>query len=73
MNHLNLIWQWLDGKKRNIAHVYWLVVVPSLVVLWPEGSPIAVTKVSAIIGITLSSIGYGHAAFKNQNLKIKNE
>jgi hypothetical protein len=57
-------WNWLNGKKRNLAHGYWLVVIPSIVVIWPEGAPEMVAKISAILGIIFSAIGYGHAAVK---------
>ena len=64
MDFLKKLWAFFDGKKRNIAHFYWLIWVPCMVVVWPTGVPVEVMKVSACIGIALSAIGYGHAAFK---------
>ena len=58
-------WKWLDGKKTHIAHAYWAVVMPSLVVIWPDGTPPTVSKVVTVIGITLTAFGYGHKAVKS--------
>ena len=66
--------QWLNGKKTHIAHAYWAVVMPSLVVVWPDGAPPTVSKVVTIVGIALTAFGYGHKAVKGAaNRKIANE
>jgi len=63
------IWTWLSGKKRNIALVYWTIVIPSMVVVWPAGAPESISKTIAVIGIALSATGLGHAAVKIQGEK----
>jgi hypothetical protein len=57
-------WGYLSGKKRNIALLYWSILVPAITILWPEGAPPEVHKTSALIGLTLSYLGLGHAAIK---------
>lgn len=64
------IWEWLNGKKRHLAHVYWLIVIPSIVIIWPEGAPSIVQKISAVIGVIFSAIGYGHAGYKKVQEKL---
>ncbi len=58
------IWQWLDGKKRNFALLYWSIAMPSVLIIWPEGAPATVDKVLAIIGVVFTATGYGHAGLK---------
>lgn len=60
------LWDFLSGKKRNIALVYWSVVVPAVGILWPERAPEAVDKTVAFIGLFLSYIGLGHAVIKTR-------
>lgn len=57
-------WEWLSGKKRDFAHMYWAVVIPCVFIIWPENIPEAVQKGSACLGIFLTAIGFGHAAMK---------
>jgi len=70
-------WNWLSGKKRTIALIYWSVVVPSLMVIWPngysEGFPLIFSKVVTVIGLLLSSLGLGHAAVKTMYSKKNTE
>jgi len=54
------LWAWLDGKKTNIAVIYWSVLMPSLAVWYPDGVPSDINKVVAIIGVMLSAAGLGH-------------
>ena len=67
----NLIsfWAWLSGKKRTIALIYWTIVIPSMVVIWPEGAPVNFSKAVAVIGIALSATGLGHAVIKTKAVK----
>ena len=58
------IWNWLSGKKRTIAEIYWGVAVPAVTIVWPEGAPAEVVKVVAVIGLVLTYLGLGHAAVK---------
>ena len=58
------IWTYLSGKKRNIALIYWSLVVPAITILWPDGAPAEVHKTSSLIGLFLSYLGLGHAAIK---------
>ena len=62
------IWSWLNGKKTTIACIYWAVVVPSLMVIWPDGyhthTAMITYKVCTIFGFVLSAVGLGHAAAK---------
>lgn len=64
-----MIWKWLNGKKRHLAHVYWTIVIPSSVVIFPDGVPKYTNMVIAVLGIIFTSIGYGHAAIKKNNKK----
>lgn len=61
---LKKLWDFLSGKKRNIALIYWSIVVPAISILWPDGAPQEVYKTSSIIGLILSYLGLGHAAAK---------
>ena len=63
------IWNFLSGKKRNIALAYWSIVVPSIVIIWPTQIPSGVGKASAIAGLILTVIGCGHAIVKYVNGK----
>lgn len=62
------IWNVLNGRKRTIALIYWAVVVPSLMVIWPDGfhthTAMITYKVCTIFGFVLSALGLGHAAVK---------
>ena len=64
METLKAIWRWFEGKKTHLAHGYWAVVIPSSVIIWPEGVPVTAGKVIAVIGIALTAFGYGHKAIK---------
>lgn len=71
------LWSWLNGKKRTIASLYWVVLVPSMIVIWPngypEGFPLIFYKCVTIFGFLLSALGLGHAAFKAKTIKkVKN-
>jgi hypothetical protein len=70
MNFFKKLWTLLDGKKRNIAIIYWSVLVPSMAIIWPEGfnspSSIVFYKITTILGIFLSALGLGHAYVKSQ-------
>jgi hypothetical protein len=63
-NFLMGIWNFFDGKKRTIAILYWSIVVPALVIIWPDHIPAVIAKTSAITGLILSALGLGHAAVK---------
>lgn len=69
MNFLKTVWEKLNYKKRNIALIYWSVVVPGMIVIWPDGYPagfpLALSKAVAIFGLFLSALGLGHAAVKS--------
>jgi len=69
-------WQVLSGKKRTIALLYWSVLVPSMMVIWPsgfpEGFPLIFYKVVTIIGLLLSAVGLSHAAVKANNKRTAN-
>lgn len=64
MQAIKDLWKWFNGKKRQFALAYWTIVIPSLSVLYPDGTPTDVYKWVTIAGIVLSATGYGHAAFK---------
>jgi len=61
---LSKTWNYLSGKKRNIALIYWSLLLPATTILWPEGPPIEIAKTSSLIGLILSYLGLGHAAVK---------
>jgi hypothetical protein len=66
MSVLKNFWNWLNGKKRTVALIYWSVVVPAMAVIWPVSPPGSVSKTVTIIGLVLSTIGLGHAAIKTR-------
>lgn len=70
---MSKIWAWFSGKKRTIALIYWSVVVPSMMVIWPEGYPqgfpLVFSKIVTIFGLLLSALGLGHAAVKSMASK----
>jgi hypothetical protein len=70
---LKSTWVWLNGKKRNIACLYWSVLVPTFQIVYPEGIPSGINKPFLIIGIILSAVGLGHATVKNYIEKNKVE
>jgi len=76
MKFFATIWGKLNNKKRTIALIYWSVVVPSMLVIWPDGYPDAFAlttyKIVTIFGFFLSAVGLGHAAVKH-NKKKKDE
>jgi hypothetical protein len=61
---MKAFWEWLSGKKRTIALIYWSIVVPAMAVIWPMGAPGAVSKTVTIVGLIMSALGLGHAAAK---------
>ena len=63
------IWKSLSGKKRNIALIYWSLLVPAMTIVWPEGAPPEVGKISSLVGLVLSYLGLGHAAIKKSKAK----
>jgi len=68
MKLFKFIWEKLNYKKRTIALLYWSVIVPSMLVVWPdgfpEGFPLIFYKSVTIFGFLLSALGLGHAAVK---------
>lgn len=66
-------WNLINGKKRTIALLYWSVLVPSMLVIWPdgypEGFPLIFYKIVTIFGFLLSALGLGHAAVKAKAAK----
>lgn len=65
------LWTYLSGKKRTIALIYWAVLVPSMLVIWPNGYidvfSLVFSKVVIIFGFLLSALGLSHAAVKTRN------
>lgn len=68
MKIFSFIWEKLNYKKRTIALLYWSVLVPSMMVIWPngfpEGFPLSFYKAVTIFGFFLSAVGLSHAAVK---------
>lgn len=58
------LWQLLNGKKLIIAALYWQFVLPSLVLLYPAGTPPDINKWVVILGFFLTSVGLGHKMYK---------
>lgn len=75
---LSQIWTWLNGKKSTIATIYWTIVMPSLTVIYPNGIPSPIDKVTVLIGTLLGALGLGHKLVKTiqkngtDNASIKN-
>jgi hypothetical protein len=57
------LWQLLDGRKREIAKLYWFVVAPMVPVFNIPVESITF-KVLALIGAILTGAGWGHAVVK---------
>jgi hypothetical protein len=56
------IWEFLSGKKRNIALVFWTFIVPlSQVYTLPDN----MMKLLTAIGIALSALGVSHSLVKD--------
>ena len=62
---LKSIWNWLDGKKTIIATIFWSFTMPALNIIYPNGIPVTLNKVTLLIGLTLSALGLGHKAVKS--------
>ena len=60
------IWDYLSGKKRTIALIYWTILLPSLMIWYPEGIPPTLMKITSIAGVVLSALGLGHAYVKHR-------
>lgn len=58
------LWKWLSGKKRTIAEMYWLVMIPGMSVLYPAGAPVELAKAVTLLGLVMTAVGLGHAAVK---------
>lgn len=67
MKYIKLVWQWLDGKKTGLAAMYWGAVMPSLLVMYPEGVPANINKWVTITGFFLTAAGLGHKWYKTKN------
>lgn len=61
--------KWIKKNKKNIAHFYWLIATPSIVVIWPEQIPAIIAKISAVTGIVLSAVGYSGSTIREQTEK----
>lgn len=65
------LWNWLSGKKRTIAEMYWGLWIPIALFLPSAGVqlPTKVTLWSGIVGLLFTYLGLGHAAIKAQTIK----
>jgi hypothetical protein len=59
----------IKKNRKNIAHFYWLIATPSIVVIWPEQIPAIIAKISAVTGIVLSAVGYSGSTIREQTEK----
>lgn len=66
MGAIKNLWQYFDGKKTIIASIYWGAVIPSLLVIFPQGTPPEIMKPVTVIGLFLTSMGLGHKFYKRQ-------
>ena len=64
VNVFKKIWDFCDGKKTSFAAAYWAVIVPGLPVLYSNGIPATLNKVTVIVGLVLTAIGLGHQTYK---------
>ena len=60
------LWNWLDGKKRTIALIYWTMWIPAMTLIWPTTIPHKVALWSGLAGLMFSFIGLGHAMYKSK-------
>jgi hypothetical protein len=62
------LWQWLDGKKRNIACLWWGLFAPTYALVVANGIHIQpwVAVMIGAIGLLFTYVGLGHAAMKAQ-------
>lgn len=65
---LKKIWNWLDGKKRNIACMWWGVFVPAYGIILANGVhvPPEVSIPVGILGLIFTYVGLGQQAVKSQ-------
>jgi hypothetical protein len=63
MKFLKSIWAFLDGKKTIIACIYWSFMLPALNIIYPNGIPGNLNKITLLTGLILSALGLGHKAF----------
>lgn len=63
------VWKWFNGKKRNIALIYWTVLLPALPIIFDKGVPDSLEKISTILGYLLAGLGLGHSVMKPANQK----
>jgi len=68
---LDFFWNWMIGKKRTFALIYWSILIPSMAVIWPDGfhTPFSIifNKCMVIFGLIFSAVGLGHAAIRTDN------
>lgn len=64
MKFLAVLWNKLSGYKTTVASIYWGCVMPSLVLLYPDGVPSNINKWVVIVGLFLTSVGLGHKWYK---------
>lgn len=69
MKNMIALWKAFNGRKTVIASIYWGSVLPSLLLIYPNGVPADVNKWTTIIGFFLTSIGLGHKWYKKSSAK----
>jgi hypothetical protein len=65
MNSLKAIWKYLDGKKSNIALMYWTGTSLFLPIWFAAGLPHPWDKVNLTVGTLLTALGLGHKYVKS--------
>lgn len=57
------LWEWLNGKKRNIALIWFSVILPALASAGLMDNP-KVGFTCIVIGYVFTMLGVGHDQFK---------
>lgn len=73
MIKLRAFWDWLSGKKRNLALCYWSILLPSLAIIYPNGVPVNLNKTVLVLGVAFSALGITHSVAKSRAAKLEQE
>jgi hypothetical protein len=60
------------NHKRDMACIYWGLLLPMLPVIFDGNVPDDVTKWVTVVGLVLTYFGLGHAVVKNRGKVLKN-
>ena len=64
LSSIKAFWAYMDGKKTIIAATYWSIVEPTVIAIYPNGTPHDIAVTMTIIGVFLTALGLGHKGVK---------